>query len=156
MRSTISSKNKYLIYGKMKKQMTSNFVKALRFGELADMAGICLCSTAWREGHPDLACLLSSMLESSPYRMKFQSIVPDFIFNSGGISVAFVLLIDWTDENLQRTFERSAKIKERFRNCHVILTVPSDEVNQSFLRSYFRGCRIAENYFGLGIMSEQW
>lgn len=102
------------------------------------MAGVCLGNVHWKNSNPSLAQLLESMLESSGYRLKFLSIAPDIIFNSMGVSVAFVLMTDWSSDTIATTLDRAGKIKKIFKNCYIIFTVTSDEANQCFLDAYFR------------------
>ncbi|MCO5614353.1 hypothetical protein L7F22_068632 [Adiantum nelumboides] len=102
------------------------------------MAGICLGNVHWKNTNPSLAQLLASMLDFSGYRLRFLTIAPDFIFNSVGMSVAFILMTEWNEDTISATLDRVGKIRKLFRNCYVIFAVSSNEANQCFINAYFR------------------
>ncbi|PKI31850.1 hypothetical protein CRG98_047759, partial [Punica granatum] len=62
----------------------------------------------------------------------------DFIFNCGGLSVAFVFVPTWDRNNLLTIFNRVRKLREQFAHFYVALTLPTKEQNESFVRSYFK------------------
>ncbi|XP_078168126.1 DNA ligase-like protein isoform X3 [Carex rostrata] len=62
--------------------------------------GVCMMSTSWREKqHPAFISYVSSFLVANSYRLNFLPIAPDFIFNNGGVSVAFIFETCWNCEN---------------------------------------------------------
>ncbi|PKI46704.1 hypothetical protein CRG98_033046, partial [Punica granatum] len=62
----------------------------------------------------------------------------DFIFNCGGLSVAFVFVTTWDRNNLLTIFNRVRKLREQFAHFYVVVTLPTKEQNESFVRSYFK------------------
>ncbi|XP_031372599.1 protein PARTING DANCERS-like [Punica granatum] len=101
-------------------------------------AGVCIMNTLWRDGqHPALINFISSFLHANSFRLNFVPIGPDFIFNCGGLSVAFVFVPTWDRNNLLTIFNRVRKLREQFAHFYVALTLPTKEQNESFVRSYF-------------------
>ncbi|KAL5729469.1 hypothetical protein ACHQM5_002414 [Ranunculus cassubicifolius] len=102
-------------------------------------SGVCMMSTAWRdEQQPSLIHFISSFLRANSFRLNFAPIAPDFIFNCGGLSVAFVFSTAWDCNSSANIFSRAQKLKEQFGNLYVIVTLPTMEQNDSFVRSYFK------------------
>ncbi|GKB31096.1 protein parting dancers isoform X1 [Tanacetum coccineum] len=94
---------------------------------------VCMISKKWRdEQHPSLINSISSFLTANSLRLNIMSIAPDFIFNYGGLSLAFI----------------AEKLKSQFAKLYVVVTLPIKEQNDSFVQSYFRhGMRIGRPTF---------
>ncbi|MQM16251.1 hypothetical protein Taro_049205 [Colocasia esculenta] len=100
--------------------------------------GVCMMNIAWRdEQHPSFISFISSFLKANSYRLSFLPIAPDFIFNNGGVSVAFVFVTNWDPGNVSAVFSRIGKLKKQFGHFYVVVSVPTREQNDSFNRSYF-------------------
>ncbi|CAN1199589.1 Probable sphingolipid transporter spinster homolog 3, partial [Linum perenne] len=103
------------------------------------IAGICMMSTKWRdEQHPSFIDFVSSFLTANSFRLNFVPIAPDCIFNCGGISVAFIFVTNWDCSNSMPVFNRVQKLKAQFANLYVVVCLPTEETNESFVRSYFK------------------
>ncbi|CAN1355284.1 Protein PARTING DANCERS [Linum perenne] len=103
------------------------------------IAGICMMSTKWRdEQHPSFIDFVSSFLAANSFRLNFVPIAPDCIFNCGGISVAFIFVTNWDCSNSMPVFNRVQKLKAQFANLYVVVCLPTEETNESFVRSYFK------------------
>ncbi|KAF9615850.1 hypothetical protein IFM89_026738 [Coptis chinensis] len=72
------------------------------------------------------------------YCVKIAHYVKDFIFNCGGLLVAFVLCRLWDSNCMSSIFSRVQKLKGQFGNLYVIIARPTTEQNDSFVRSYFK------------------
>ncbi|KMZ58779.1 DNA ligase-like protein [Zostera marina] len=107
--------------------------------------GVCMINITWRDEqkHSSLIRFISSFLDANSYRLKFLSIAPDFIFNNGGISVAFNFVTSWDPAKIPQFFSRVDKIKRQFKNFYVVVCLPAREQNDSFNRNFFK--------YGLGI-----
>ncbi|KAL9263552.1 PARTING DANCERS-like protein [Drosera capensis] len=57
----------------------------------------------------------------------------DFIFNCGGLSVAFVFVTSWDTARTSLIYRRVMKLKEQFANLYVVVTLPTSEQNESFV-----------------------
>ncbi|RVW31510.1 Protein PARTING DANCERS [Vitis vinifera] len=69
--------------------------------------GVCMMRNTWRdEQHPSFINFISSFLKANSFRLNFVPIAPDFIFNCGGLSVAFVFVTNWDCNNYLPTFSR--------------------------------------------------
>ncbi|KAF8393287.1 hypothetical protein HHK36_021528 [Tetracentron sinense] len=101
--------------------------------------GVCMMSNTWRdEQHPSFIHFISSFLSENSFRLNFVPIAPDFIFNCGGLSVAFVFVTNWDCNNLLPIFSRVQKLKGQFGHLYIVVTVPTREQNDSFVHSYFK------------------
>ncbi|KAF5186958.1 Parting dancers protein [Thalictrum thalictroides] len=111
--------------------------------------GVCMMRNTWKdEQRPSLIHFISSFLTANSFRLNFVPIAPDFIFNCGGLSVAFVFLTTWDCNNTSLFFTRIQKLKGQFGNLYVIVTLQTREQNESFVRSYFKyGMEIARPTF---------
>ncbi|KAM7266597.1 hypothetical protein ACFE04_004494 [Oxalis oulophora] len=70
-------------------------------------AGVCMMNTTCRdEQHPSFIDFIASFLNANSYRLNFLPIAPDFIFNCGGLSVAFIFVTKWNIDNVAYIFER--------------------------------------------------
>ncbi|KAL5975230.1 hypothetical protein ACLOJK_031909 [Asimina triloba] len=106
---------------------------------LRDRRGVCMMSNAWKEDqHPSFIDFISSFLAANSYRLNFLPITPDFIFNNGGMSVAFVFIKNWGCNNASSIFSRILNLKKQFQHLYVVVTLPTVECNDSFIRSYFK------------------
>ncbi|XP_038884566.1 protein PARTING DANCERS isoform X2 [Benincasa hispida] len=115
-------------------QMDGNRVKAKNSG-----GGVCLMSNVWRdEQHPSFINFMSNFLCTNSFRLNFVPIVPDLIFNCGGLSVAFAFLTSWDCSNTSPIYSRVQKLKKQFANFYVVVVLPTKEQNDSFVQSYFR------------------
>ncbi|KAK8959061.1 hypothetical protein KSP40_PGU007907 [Platanthera guangdongensis] len=100
--------------------------------------GVCMMSTSWKEEqHPSFIQFISAFLNANSYRLNFLQIAPDFIFNNGGTSVAFIFITNWNCDDPSYVFSRVVKLKRQFRHLYVVLSVPTKEQNDSFNVSYF-------------------
>ncbi|CAA6666328.1 unnamed protein product [Spirodela intermedia] len=98
-----------------------------------------MMNTAWKdEQPPSFIHFISSFLSENSYRLNFLPIAPDFIFNNGGLSVAFVFVTSWDPNDVSSVFSRVGKLKKQFGHFYVIVSVPTREQNDSFYRSYFK------------------
>ncbi|GER37883.1 30S ribosomal protein S4 [Striga asiatica] len=101
--------------------------------------GVCIMSTAWKdEQHPSFINFISSFLDANSYRLNFVPIAPDFIFNTGGLSVAFIFVTNWDVECAEPIFSKISKMSRQFANFYVAVTLPTKDQNDSFIRSYFK------------------
>ncbi|CAM8916302.1 unnamed protein product [Rhodiola kirilowii] len=99
----------------------------------AGSSGVCLMRNTWKnEQHPSFINFISSYLRANSFRLNFVSIAPDFIFNCGGVSVAFVFVAN-CDDNFSLIFERVQKLKEQFAHLYVVVTVPTEKKNEFFV-----------------------
>lgn len=94
---------------------------------------------AWKEDqHPSFINFISTFLCANSFRLNFVPIVPDFIFNCGGLSVAFVFVTNWDYNNVSPIFNRVQKLKTQFARFYVVITLPAKEQIDSFTQSYFK------------------
>ncbi|KAL5231788.1 hypothetical protein ABZP36_030564 [Zizania latifolia] len=101
--------------------------------------GVCMMSTSWRDKQqPSLINFIAAFLAANSYRLNFLSISPDFIFNNGGLSVAFVFETNWDRQNEDAVFSRVNRLKRQFKNLYVVVAVPTGEQNKSFNQSYHK------------------
>ncbi|WCJ34828.1 hypothetical protein M5689_016112 [Euphorbia peplus] len=102
-------------------------------------AGVCMMNSKWKdEQHLSFINFISSFLAANSFRLNIVPISPDFIFNCGGLSVAFILFTNWDCENTMPIFSRVHKLKAQFANLYVVVCLPTKEHNDSFVRSYFK------------------
>ncbi|RYQ86745.1 hypothetical protein Ahy_B10g106380 [Arachis hypogaea] len=57
---------------------------------------------------------ISTFLPANSFRLNFVPIAPDFIFNCGGLSVAFVFVTNWDCDNVSLIFSRVQKLRTQF------------------------------------------
>jgi hypothetical protein len=70
------------------------------FGHRPAGRGVCAMSTSWRDKQqPSLINFIAAFLAANSYRLNFLSISPDFIFNNGELSVAFIFETNWDCQN---------------------------------------------------------
>ncbi|KAF9617008.1 hypothetical protein IFM89_033078 [Coptis chinensis] len=101
--------------------------------------GVCMMRSNWRdEQHPSFIHFICSFLRENSFRLNIVPISPDFIFNCGGLSVAFVFVTNWDSDSMSSIFSRVQNLKGQFGNLYVIITLPTTEQNDSFVRSYFK------------------
>ncbi|KAL3641497.1 hypothetical protein CASFOL_016465 [Castilleja foliolosa] len=101
--------------------------------------GVCIMSTTWKnEQHPSFINFISLFLDENSFRLNFVQIAPDFIFNCGGRSVAFVFVTSWDYEGAISVFSRIQKLRGQFANFYVVVTLPTKDQNDLFIRSYFK------------------
>ncbi|KAG0461193.1 hypothetical protein HPP92_021490 [Vanilla planifolia] len=101
--------------------------------------GVCMMNTSWKEEqHPSFIHFISSFLHANSYRLNFLQIAPDFIFNNGGVSVAFVFITNWDCHASSCVFSRVVKLKRQFGHLYVVVSVPTKEQNYSFNSLYFK------------------
>ncbi|KAL0351257.1 UNVERIFIED_CONTAM: protein PARTING DANCERS [Sesamum calycinum] len=62
----------------------------------------------------------------------------DFIFNCGGLSVAFIFVTNWGFEDTASIFRKIQKLRGQFAHFYVVVTLPTKEQNDSFILSYFK------------------
>ncbi|KAG4202115.1 hypothetical protein ERO13_A05G328400v2 [Gossypium hirsutum] len=102
-------------------------------------AGVCMMNTIWRDQqHPSFINFISSYLAANSFRLNFVPIAPDFIFNCGGLSVAFIFVTKWDCGNVETIFSRAKKLNAQFAHLYVTLNLPTRDQNDSFLCSYFK------------------
>nr|GEU69790.1 protein parting dancers isoform X1 [Tanacetum cinerariifolium] len=118
-------------------------------GRNSGVGGVCMMSNKWKdEQHPSLINSISSFLTANSFRLNIVPIAPDFIFNCGGLSLAFMYVINYDCDNPAPIFSRAEKLKSQFANLYVVITLPTKEQNDSFVQSYFRhGMRIGKPTF---------
>ncbi|XP_065847796.1 protein PARTING DANCERS homolog isoform X3 [Euphorbia lathyris] len=69
--------------------------------------GVCMMNNKWKdEQHLSFINFISSFLAANSFRLNIVPISPDFIFNCGGLSVAFILFTNWDCENAMPIFSR--------------------------------------------------
>ncbi|KAM0034998.1 putative RuvA domain 2, protein parting dancer [Helianthus debilis subsp. tardiflorus] len=103
------------------------------------VGGVCMMSSKWRdEQHPSFVNFISSFLSANSFRLNIVPIAPDFIFNCGGVSVAFIFMINYDCNNPGPIFSRAEKLKSQFGHLYVVVILPTKEQNDSFVHSYFR------------------
>ncbi|XP_075519045.1 protein PARTING DANCERS-like isoform X2 [Primulina tabacum] len=101
--------------------------------------GVCIMSTTWKdEQHPSFINFISCFLNENSCRLNFVSIDPDFIFNCGGVSAAFVFVTNWDSNDNMSIFSRVQKLRGQFANLYLVVTLPTKDQNDSFVRSYFK------------------
>ncbi|KAH9331469.1 hypothetical protein KI387_003577, partial [Taxus chinensis] len=100
--------------------------------------GVCMINTKWRDEHPQLINPLISLLNAASYAHNFHKIAPDFIFNTAGLSIAFVFITSWKSEHLTETFNRIEKMTSQFGNLYVVAMIVTELDNQAFIDSYFK------------------
>ncbi|KAI5668924.1 hypothetical protein M9H77_18777 [Catharanthus roseus] len=101
--------------------------------------GVCMMSTSWRnEQHPSFISFISCFLDTNSFRLNFVPIAPDFIFNCGGVSIAFIFKTNWDINDTASIFQRVNRLKAQFAHIYVVVTLPTKEQNDSFVRSYFK------------------
>ncbi|KAL6848855.1 hypothetical protein ACP4OV_021438 [Aristida adscensionis] len=98
-----------------------------------------MMSTAWRDKqNPNLINFIATFLSTNLYRLNFLSLSPDFIFNNGGVSVAFIFETNWDCKKEDAVFSRVNTLKRQFKYLYVVVTVPTGEQNESFNQLYFK------------------
>ncbi|KAL8060015.1 hypothetical protein ABFS82_03G123300 [Erythranthe guttata] len=101
--------------------------------------GVCIMSTTWKdEQHPSFINFISSFLDANSYKLNFVPIAPDFIFNCGGLSVAFIFATTWNYEDAASIFSKIQKLRGQFAHFYVVVTLPTKDQNDSFIRAYFK------------------
>ncbi|CAN6558544.1 unnamed protein product [Malus baccata var. baccata] len=84
--------------------------------------GVFMMSNTWRdEQHPSFINFISAFL--------------DFIFNCGGSSVAFVFVTSLESTAISQLFGRVEKLKMQFPTLCVVITLPTMEQDDLFVRS---------------------
>ncbi|KAM1416522.1 hypothetical protein ACFX2I_008057 [Malus domestica] len=98
--------------------------------------GVFMMSNIWRdEQHPSLINFISAFLAANSFRLNFVPISPDFIFNCGGSSVAFVFVTSLESTAISQLFGRVEKLKMQFPTLCVVITLPTMEQDDLFVRS---------------------
>ncbi|KAE8821519.1 ATP-dependent 6-phosphofructokinase 1 [Hordeum vulgare] len=87
--------------------------------------GICMMSTSWRD-------------KQDHHLINFIGVFQDFIFNNGGLSVAFIFETNWDCGNGAAVFSRVNALKRQYKNLYVFVAVPTVEQIKSFNQSYFK------------------
>ncbi|XP_027191818.1 protein PARTING DANCERS-like isoform X2 [Cicer arietinum] len=90
------------------------------------------------EQHPSFIDFISAFLSANSYRLNLVPISPDFIFNCGGLSVAFIFVTNWDCNNVASIFNRVQKLKTQFSRFYVVIALPTKEKIDSFTQSYFK------------------
>ncbi|XVF30198.1 hypothetical protein REPUB_Repub16aG0036700 [Reevesia pubescens] len=112
---------------------------SLKVTKTSVSAGVCMMNNSWRDQqHPSFINFISSFLTTNSFRLNFVPISPDFIFNCGGLSVAFIFVTQWDSCNVETIFSRAKKLKGQFAHLYVLLNLPTREQNDSFVHSYFK------------------
>ncbi|XP_052202578.1 protein PARTING DANCERS [Diospyros lotus] len=102
-------------------------------------SGVCMMSNTWKDDqHPSFINFISSFLRANSFRLNCVPVAPDFIFNCGGVSVAFMFVTNWNCNDTSIIFARVQKLKGQFANLYVVVTLPTKEQNDSFIRSFFK------------------
>ncbi|XP_058757435.1 protein PARTING DANCERS-like [Vicia villosa] len=101
--------------------------------------GVCLMRSSWKEDQrSSFIDFISTFLSANSFRLNFVPIVPDFIFNCGGLSVAFIFVTNWDCNNVAPIFNRIQQLKAQFSRFYVVITLPGKEEMDSFIESYFK------------------
>ncbi|XP_058727553.1 protein PARTING DANCERS-like [Vicia villosa] len=101
--------------------------------------GVCLMRSSWKEDqHLSFIDFISTFLSANSFRLNFVPIAPDFIFNCGGLSVAFIFVTNWDCNNVAPIFNRVQQLKAQFSRFYVVITLPGKEEIDSFIDSYFK------------------
>ncbi|KNA13320.1 hypothetical protein SOVF_115960 [Spinacia oleracea] len=101
-------------------------------------SGVCLMNIKWKEEqHPSFINFISTFLSANSFKLNIVPIDPDFIFNCGGVSVAIVFVTSWDPNRASQMYSRVHKLKEQFAYLYVVVTIPTEELNESFIDSYF-------------------
>ncbi|XP_061352853.1 protein PARTING DANCERS [Gastrolobium bilobum] len=101
--------------------------------------GVCLMRNAWKgDQHPSIINFITTFLCANCFRLNIVPIAPDFIFNCGGLSVAFIFVTNWDCNNVSPIFDRVQKLKTQFARFYVVITLPAKEQMDSFIQSYFK------------------
>ncbi|KAI4990052.1 hypothetical protein ZWY2020_038415 [Hordeum vulgare] len=101
--------------------------------------GMCMMSTSWRDKQDHhLINFIGAFLAANSYRLNFLLISPDFIFNNGGLSIAFIFETNWDCGNGAAVFSRVNALKRQYKNLYVFVAVPTVEQIKSFNQSYFK------------------
>ncbi|KAI5021774.1 hypothetical protein ZWY2020_058504 [Hordeum vulgare] len=115
-------------------------------GKSGGRRGICMMSTSWRDKQDHhLINFIGAFLAANSYRLNFLSISPDFIFNNGGLSVAFIFETNWDCGNGADVFSRCDTLpchgecaEEAVQKSLVFVAVPTVEQIKLFNQSYFK------------------
>ncbi|CAL5186900.1 unnamed protein product [Lathyrus oleraceus] len=100
--------------------------------------GVCLMKSSWKEDqHSSFIDFISTFLSANSFRLNFVPIAPDFIFNCGSLSVAFIFVTNWDCNNVAPMFNRVQQLKAQFSRFYVAITLPGKEEMDSFIESYF-------------------
>ncbi|CAI8587349.1 unnamed protein product [Vicia faba] len=101
--------------------------------------GVCLMRSSWKEDqHSSFIHFISTFLSANSFRLNLVPIAPDFIFNCGGLSVAFIFVTNWDCNNVAPIFNRVQQLKAQFSRFYVVITLPGNEEMDSFIESYFK------------------
>eukprot|EP00850_Spirogloea_muscicola_P002138 SM000008S22227 [mRNA] locus=s8:548212:549779:+ [translate_table: standard] len=103
-------------------------------------AGACILSDAWQRSHRSLAAALEAGAAGG-YRLKTSAILPDVIFNTTGVSMAFIILADWSPDANPEVWERVSKLSQSFQRSYVVVAAPGPQRNSEFNKAYFRHCK---------------
>lgn len=97
-----------------------------------------MSNTRRDEQHPSFISFILSFLSSNSFRLNSAPIAPDLFSTVGGLSVAFIFVTDWRSNNITTVISRVQKVKAQFANVHVVVVLPTEERNDSFIRCYFK------------------
>ncbi|KAM3304119.1 hypothetical protein P3S67_015151 [Capsicum chacoense] len=98
-----------------------------------------MMSSTWMyEQHPSFLNFISCFLNENSFRSNIVPIAPDFIFNCGGLSVAFMFVTNWGGIDTASFFRKVQKLKEQFANFYVVITLPTREQNDALIYSYIK------------------
>ncbi|KAI4356951.1 hypothetical protein L6164_000929 [Bauhinia variegata] len=102
-------------------------------------SGVCLMRNTWKEEqHPYFINFISTFLSANSFRLNCVPIAPDFIFNSGGLSVAFIFVTNLDHKNVSTIFNRVQKLRMQFTRLYVVISLPAREEIDLFFQSYFK------------------
>ncbi|KAE8819346.1 hypothetical protein D1007_02848 [Hordeum vulgare] len=83
-------------------------------------------------------CVPGRQLVSPKLPVDISCVFQDFIFNNGGLSVAFIFETNWDRGNGAAVFSRVNALKRQYKNLYVFVAVPTVEQIESFNKSYFK------------------
>ncbi|KAE8814907.1 hypothetical protein D1007_07924 [Hordeum vulgare] len=83
-------------------------------------------------------CVPGRQLVSPKLPVDISCVFQDFIFNNGGLSVAFIFEMNWDCGNGAAVFSRVNALKRQYKNLYVFVAVPTVEQIESFNQSYFK------------------
>ncbi|KAK3014985.1 hypothetical protein RJ639_009286 [Escallonia herrerae] len=104
--------------------------------------GVCMMSNTWKdEQNPSFINFISCFLSANSFRLNFVPIAPvTTVLNSSSTLVQFITRA-LTSTTLFAGFYlqlwRVQKLKGQFAHLYVVVTLPTKEQNDSFVRSYF-------------------
>ncbi|RYR32304.1 hypothetical protein Ahy_A10g046896 [Arachis hypogaea] len=97
---------------------------------LSGTGGVCLMRNVCKgEQYPSVINFISTFLSANSFRLNFVPIAPDFIFNCGGLSVAFVFVTNWGCNNVSLIFSRiHLELSQAIGSVQAIAKASKDQI----------------------------